>query len=99
MHSNSRSKARKLSGTWKWIGASKSEVQNPDGLLVTVELESSVRPVRVKIQTLLSGGPVMVRWLEVQEYWAAPDRHLECFAVVRATLAHSQLRGKTSSGF
>ena len=43
----------------------KSEVHNPDGLLVTVELESSVRPIRVKIQTLLNGGPVMVRWLEV----------------------------------
>ena len=56
---------QELSGTWKWIGVDKSEVHNPDGLLVTVELESSVRPIRVKIHTLLSGGPVMVRWLEV----------------------------------
>ncbi|MGC2171446.1 MAG: alpha-galactosidase, partial [Candidatus Sulfotelmatobacter sp.] len=56
---------QKLSGTWKWIGADKSEVHNPDGLLVTVELESSVRPIRVKVHTLLNGGPVMVRWLEV----------------------------------
>jgi len=57
---------QELSGTWKWIGANKSEVHNPDGLLVSIELESSVRPIRVKIQTLLSGNPVMVRWLEVQ---------------------------------
>jgi len=56
---------QELSGTWKWVGADKSEVHNPGGLLVTVELESSVRPVRVKVHTLLSGGPVMVRWLEV----------------------------------
>jgi alpha-galactosidase len=56
---------QELSGTWKWIGANQSEVHNPDGLLVTVELESKVRPIRVKIQTLLSGSPVMVRWLEV----------------------------------
>ena len=56
---------QELSGTWKWIGADKSEVHNPDGLLVTVELESSARPIRVKVHTLLSGGPVMVRWLEV----------------------------------
>jgi alpha-galactosidase len=56
---------QELSGTWKWIGAKKSEVHNPEGLLVTVELESIVRPLRVKVQTLLSGGPVMVRWLEV----------------------------------
>ena len=57
---------QELSGTWKWIGASKSEIQNPEGLLVTVELESSLRPIRVKVQTLLGGGPVMVRWLEVR---------------------------------
>lgn len=56
---------QELSGTWKWIAANKSEVHNPDGLLVTVELESTIRPVRVKVLTLLSGGPVMVRWLEV----------------------------------
>ncbi len=56
---------QELSGTWKWMGAEKAEVHNPDGLLVSVELESSVRPIRVKIQTLLNGGPVMVRWLEV----------------------------------
>ncbi len=56
---------QELSGTWKWIGASQSKVSNPDGLLVTVELESTVRPIRVKVQTLLSGGPVMVRWLEI----------------------------------
>jgi alpha-galactosidase len=55
-----------LSGTWKWVGVNKSEVHNPDGLLVTVELESSARPIQVKLQTLLSGGPVMVRWLEIK---------------------------------
>src|ERR1700691_5822369 len=38
---------QELSGTWKWIGAEKSEVHNPDGLLVTVELESGVRPIHV----------------------------------------------------
>jgi alpha-galactosidase len=54
-----------LSGTWKWIGANKSEVHNPDGLLVTVDLESSALPIRVRVHTLLGGGPVMVRWLEV----------------------------------
>jgi len=57
---------QELSGTWTWVGASQSETQNRKGLLVTVELESNVRPIRVKVQTLLSGGPVMVRWLEVK---------------------------------
>jgi len=63
---------QELSGTWKWVGANKSEVHNPEGLLVTVELESSARPIRVKVQTLLSGGPVMVRWLEVQNTGQRP---------------------------
>ncbi len=63
---------QELSGTWKWVAANQSEVKNPDGLLVTVELESSVRPVRVKIRTLLSGGPVMVRWLEVTNVGQRP---------------------------
>jgi alpha-galactosidase len=54
-----------LAGTWKWIKAEKSEVHDPDGLLVTVELESSIRPIWVKVQTLLNGGPVMVRWIEI----------------------------------
>src|ERR1700730_10542627 len=56
---------QELSGTWKWIGANKSEFHNPEGLLVTVDLESSARPIRVRVHTLLGGGPVMVRWLEV----------------------------------
>ena len=56
---------QELSGTWKWIGANQSKFSNPDGLLVTVELESRVRSIRVKVQTLLNGGPVMVRWLEI----------------------------------
>jgi alpha-galactosidase len=54
-----------LDGTWEWVGATQHEVQNPNGLLVTLELKSKTRPVTVKVQTLLSGGPVMVRWLEI----------------------------------
>jgi alpha-galactosidase len=63
---------QELSGTWKWIGASQSRASDPDGLLVTVELESTVRPLRVKVQTLLSGGPVMVRWLEISNTGQRP---------------------------
>ena len=46
-----------LAGTWHWVKAEKSEVHNPDGLLVTVELSSDARPITVKIHTLLYGGP------------------------------------------
>jgi alpha-galactosidase len=55
-----------LAGTWKWIKAYQQQVHAPaEGLLVTVELESSARRVGVKVQTLLGGGPVLVRWLEI----------------------------------
>ena len=63
---------QQLSGTWKWIGVNQSEVHNPDGLLVTVELQSGARPIQVKVQTLLSGGPVMVRWLEIMNSGQRP---------------------------
>ena len=59
-----------LSGTWKWVSATKSEVAK--GLLVTVELQSSARPIDVKIHTLLTGGPVMVRWLEIKNTGSKP---------------------------
>jgi alpha-galactosidase len=61
-----------LSGTWRWVKAEKSEVHNPDGLLVTLELASDARPVTVKVHTLLYGGPVMVRWLEVSNTGKKP---------------------------
>jgi len=54
-----------LGGSWRWVNSSQKEVKNPDGLLVTVELASAARPITVRIHTLLSGGPVLVRWLEI----------------------------------
>jgi alpha-galactosidase len=61
-----------LAGTWTWVRAEKAEVHNPDGLLVTVELASRARPINVKIHTMLYGGPVMVRWLEVTNTGTTP---------------------------
>ena len=54
-----------LARSWRWVKAEQSKVQNPQGHLVTVELASTTRPITVKICTLLRGGPVMVRWLEI----------------------------------
>lgn len=55
-----------LAGSWKWLNASQEAVQSPvPGTLAIVELQSSQRPIKVKIKTLLSGGPVLVRWLEI----------------------------------
>jgi alpha-galactosidase len=61
-----------LDGSWEWVGSSQSEVHNPDGLLATVELKSKARPISVKLQTLVSGGPAMVRWLEIRNSGQRP---------------------------
>ncbi len=54
-----------LSGSWRWVKSEQTEVRNPDGLLVTIELASATRPISVKLHTLLHGGPVMIRWLDI----------------------------------
>ncbi len=54
-----------LAGTWKWVKAEEKHLTNPDGLLVTVELQSTARPITIKLNTLMHGGPIMVRWLEI----------------------------------
>jgi len=54
-----------LAGSWKWIGAKQKHLTNPDGELVTVELESTARPITVKLNTAMHGESVMIRWLEI----------------------------------
>jgi len=54
-----------LAGTWRWVSASQKQLRQPDGLLVTFTLLSAARPIKVTVQTRMTGGPVMVRWLEV----------------------------------
>ena len=57
---------RDLGGTWRWVKATQEQVRTPaEGLLVTVELESTACPIGVRVRTLLGGGPVLVRWLEI----------------------------------
>ena len=41
-----------LAGTWRWVKAEKAEVHNPDGLLVTLELASTARPIFSKTYTV-----------------------------------------------
>jgi len=61
-----------LGGSWKWVKATQTEVHKPEGLLVTLELESTVRSVAVKVNTLLHGGPIMIRWLEITNKGSKP---------------------------
>jgi alpha-galactosidase len=54
-----------LAGSWKWVRADQKQLTDPDGLLVTVEFESTKRPISVTLHTLMRGGPVMIRWLDI----------------------------------
>ncbi len=54
-----------LAGSWKWVNAEQEQLTDPDRLLVTIEFQSTKRPISVKLHTLMYGGPVMVRWLEI----------------------------------
>jgi alpha-galactosidase len=54
-----------LARSWRWVKAEQSKIESLNGNLVTVELASTTRPITVKLCTLLRGGPVMVRWLEI----------------------------------
>ena len=61
-----------LAGSWKWVKAEKHQLSDSGALLVTVEFASTVRPLSVKLHTLLYGGPVMVRWLEITNTGTKP---------------------------
>jgi alpha-galactosidase len=61
-----------LAGSWKWIRAEQKHQTNPDGDLVTIELQSTVRPITIKLNTLMHGESVMVRWLDITNTGTKP---------------------------
>ena len=52
-----------LASHWAWENL--EQKQEERGLHVVVTLRHTVRPVTVKVHTLLDGTPVLTRWLEV----------------------------------
>ncbi len=52
-----------LHSHWEWGGIEKTESDN--SLHAVITLKHSVRPVEVKVHTILDGTPVITRWLEV----------------------------------
>jgi len=54
-----------LASDWEWAGLDKLPTERPGGLHAVVTLRHAVRPVTVRIHTLLDGTPVLTRWLEV----------------------------------
>ena len=52
-----------LHSHWEWAGFRREESLR--GLHAIVELRHTVRPVTVRVHTLLDGTPVLARWLEI----------------------------------
>ncbi len=59
-----------LSSGWKFVECRSERDEN--SLTARVTLESEHRPVRVQVCTRLDGGPVMKRWLEIENFSAQP---------------------------
>ncbi len=53
-----------LNSHWQWQGL--SQEQTDKGLKVTVELKHEIRPVIIRVCTLLDGTAVFTRWLEIE---------------------------------
>jgi alpha-galactosidase len=54
-----------LSVGWRWVGAHEEPRTSRGSRHFVVELQSTLRPIDLKIHTLLDGTPVLVRWLEI----------------------------------
>jgi alpha-galactosidase len=59
-----------LGSHWEWKDFAKKETDK--GLEVVVTLRHMVRPVTVKVCTLLDGTPILTRWLEIVNESDAP---------------------------
>ena len=55
-----------LANGWRWVGAHEEPPTDRGAEHFVVELESTLRPIRLKIHTVLDGTPVLERWLEIQ---------------------------------
>ena len=88
---------QELSGTWKWIGAEKSEVSQSGRIVGDhgVGKHSAADPS--KGVHALERRPRHGALAGSDEQRIASDCNFERISMGRATLAHSELRGKTSA--
>jgi alpha-galactosidase len=61
-----------LAGTWKLVDIEQKHLAAPDGQLVTIEFRSNARPITVKLNTLMHGESMMIRWLDITNTGAKP---------------------------
>jgi len=59
-----------LRSHWEWSEFSQTDEEN--GLKAVLELRHTVRPVVVRVHTLLDGTPILTRWLEIENCSGQP---------------------------
>ena len=59
-----------LRSHWEWSEFSQTDEEN--GLKAVLELRHKVRPVVVRVHTLLDGTPILTRWLEIENCSGQP---------------------------
>jgi len=50
---------------WSWMGAHEEQKTDRGAQHYVIELSHKVRPIRLRVHTLLNGTPFLVRWLEI----------------------------------
>ena len=66
-----------LASDWKWAGFEKT-AEPAGGLRTVITLTHSIRPVTLKVCTLLDGTAVLTRWLEITNTGKAPAALAAC---------------------
>lgn len=66
-----------LCSHWEWRGC--KQQQGERGLEVIIELAHTVRPVMIRVHTLLDGTPILARWLEITNTAGRPVALSACY--------------------
>ena len=54
-----------LAGGWRWVSAAELPQSDRRARHYVIELSNAVRPIAVRVHTLVDGTPVLTRWLEI----------------------------------
>ncbi len=92
-----------LASDWEWAGIETADEITPPGnpaQHVVITLKHAVRPVTVKVHTLLDGTPILTRWLEVTNTGTQPAALAAAFSwsgVLQKTARWKTLLAKTDA--
>ncbi|MDB5056959.1 MAG: Alpha-galactosidase [Chloroflexi bacterium] len=57
---------------WRFVAARHIPAERPGACHAIVELAHALRPITVRVHTMLDGSPVLVRWLDITNTGASP---------------------------